>query len=100
MRISDWSSDVCSSDLHAVHRDHRVVLGDDLLPGNIEHLLHHVHLAADTIEERGVEIESRRRDLGEAAEMLDRVLIALVDDLYARHQVKSTRTSKIGRAHV
>ena len=37
---------------HAVDRDHRIVLGDDLLARNVEHLLHHVDLAADAVEER------------------------------------------------
>src|SRR3546814_4017590 len=33
MRISDWSSDVCSSDLRAVERDHAILGGelDDLI---------------------------------------------------------------------
>jgi hypothetical protein len=73
---------------HAIGRHHRVVAGDDLLPRNVDHLLHHVHLAADAIEERGVEVEPRSRDRREAAEMLDRILIALRDDLHAGEQVK------------
>jgi hypothetical protein len=43
----------------SVDRDHRIVLGDDLLAGDVEHLLHHVHLAADPVEEGHVEIEPR-----------------------------------------
>src|SRR3546814_14843517 len=74
MRISDWSSDVCSSDL-----DHRIVLGDDLLPWNVEHLLHHVHLAPDAVEDRHDEVEPRLRRLVVTAEALDRIGIALLD---------------------
>src|SRR3546814_10765580 len=74
MRISDWSSDVCSSDL-----DHRIVLGDDLLPWNVEHLLHHVHLAPDAVEDRHDEVEPRLRRMGVTAEALDRIGIALLD---------------------
>ena len=70
----------------AVDRDHGIVLGDDLLAGDVEHLLHHVHLAADAVEEGGVEVEAGAGDSGEAAEMLDRVLIALADDLHAGEQ--------------
>ena len=36
----------------AVDRDGGVVLGDHLLLGNVDHLLHHVHLAADPVDER------------------------------------------------
>jgi hypothetical protein len=52
-------------------------------PGNVEHLLHHVHLAADAVEEGRDEVEAGLGDAHEAAEMLDRVTIALVDDLDA-----------------
>src|SRR3546814_14410639 len=47
MRISDWSSDVCSSDLH-----HLAVLGDGI--GTFQHLHHHRaggHEAAEVVEE-------------------------------------------------
>ena len=37
---------------HGVDPDHRVVAGDDLLPGDIEHLLHHVDLLAHAVDER------------------------------------------------
>ena len=72
---------------HPVDRDHRIVLGDDLLPRDIEHLLHHVNFAAHAIEEGRVEIEAWPSDCGEAAEMFYRVVIALADDLDAGHQV-------------
>src|SRR3546814_18195175 len=53
MRISDWSSDVCSSDLHAaagVAEDHRVEQGD-LLPHRRQH--------ADRIERAAQERQRR-----------------------------------------
>src|SRR3546814_20108997 len=40
MRISDWSSDVCSSDLH---------LGDHCVGGGLHVLACHVHPAADLV---------------------------------------------------
>ena len=75
----------------AVDRDHRIVLGDDLLARDVEHLLHHVDLAADPIEERRDEVEAGLRHADEAAEMLDRVAIALMDDLHADHHDTEAR---------
>lgn len=37
---------------HGVYADHGVILCDDLLPRNVENLLHHIHLAAHAIKER------------------------------------------------
>jgi hypothetical protein len=34
---------------HAIDLHHRVVLGDDLLRGHVQHLFHHVDLAADAV---------------------------------------------------
>ena len=45
-------------------------------------------LRPDPVEEGREEIEARARDGGEAAEIFDRVLIALADDLHAREQVQ------------
>ena len=72
----------------AVDRDHRIVLGDDLLAGDVDHLLHHVDLVTDAIEEGRDEVEAGLGDADEAAEMLDRIAIALVDDLHADHHVE------------
>ena len=36
----------------AIDRDRRVILGDDFLLRHVDHLLHHVHLAADAVNER------------------------------------------------
>ena len=49
-------------DLH-----HDVVLGDHLLARHVEHLLHHVHLAPDAVEDGRVEVQAGARDRGEAA---------------------------------
>ena len=73
---------------HAVDRHHGIILGDDLLPRNIDHLLHHVDLATHGIEEGGVEIEARLGDFGEAAEAFDRILIALPHHLHADREVE------------
>ena len=42
-----------------VDRDGRVVLRDHVLLRDAHHLLHHVHLAADAVEERHDEVEAR-----------------------------------------
>jgi hypothetical protein len=43
---------------------------------------------ADAIEKRRDEVEARLRNPNEAPEMLDRVAIALMDDLHSDHHVK------------
>src|SRR3546814_5086432 len=40
MRISDWSSDVCSSDLHAVRRRSAPLAKDSLRPGKGDDVVH------------------------------------------------------------
>ena len=60
-----------------VDRHHGVVLGDDLLARYIEHLLHHVDLLADLLDEGDDDVEARPHDLAELAEALKRVLEAL-----------------------
>ena len=57
------------------------------------HLLHHVDLVADAIEERRDEVEAGLADADETAEVLDRIAIALVDDLHADHHVERARTA-------
>src|SRR5205814_2602140 len=73
---------------HAVDRDHRIVLGDDLLAWDLKDLLHHVDSAADAIEERRDIIESRFGNADEPPEMFDRVAIALAHDFDAGHHVE------------
>jgi hypothetical protein len=86
-----------------VDRDHGIVLGDDLLAGDVEHLLHHVDLAADAVEEGRHEIEAGLRDADEAPEVLDRVSMSLMNDLYAHNheqQRKHCDGSHQGGQHV
>ena len=61
----------------AVHRHGGVVLGDHLLFGNVDHLLHHVHLAADAIEIGNDKVQPRRQRARILAEPLDGPVIAL-----------------------
>src|SRR5581483_5552865 len=63
-----------------------VVLGDDLLLGDRNHLLHHVHLAADAVEVWHDQVEARRQRSGVAAEPLDGPGVALVHGLHAGKQ--------------
>ena len=65
-------------------------------PGNLKDLLHHVDFAADAIEEGRHIIEAGLGDANEAAEMLDRVAIALADDLHAHHHVKKHKNRNRG----
>ena len=71
---------------HAIHRHRGVIAGDDLLTGNVDHLLHHVHLAPDAVEIRNDEIQARRERAGEFAEPFDGPVIALRHGLHAREQ--------------
>src|SRR3546814_13269235 len=45
MRISDWSSDVCSSDLH--RRGHEVLAFEQLAAGPVDAVLHHAFAGGD-----------------------------------------------------
>src|SRR3546814_5135651 len=56
MRISDWSSDVCSSDLHALKHtgqlgeaDAAYAVASQSCPGQMEPLKCRAHLARDTV---------------------------------------------------
>src|SRR3546814_10108604 len=102
MRISDWSSDVCSSDLPAPAR-HRAFVGgtadaiDDLmaLPPEIKHLRDKLRRVLQVAIELNRAIARRRLVGGE-----QRALIAAVarkaDDMHLR----VPRRHEIGRAHV
>ena len=76
---------------HAIDRDHGIVLGDDLLSGDLKDLLHHVDSAADAIEKRSHVVEPRLGHPDEPSEMLDRVPVALADDLHAHHHVEQRK---------
>ena len=43
---------------HAIDLDHGVVAGDDLLAGNLQHPLHHVHLRTNPLHERDDDTEA------------------------------------------
>src|SRR3546814_5811911 len=77
MRISDWSSDVCSSDLH----------GDAALAGDPEALL-------DQRRRAGVDLR-RPHHAGHPA---GRMAVGLVDDLDGALQTALARRLEIGRA--
>jgi hypothetical protein len=66
---------------HAVDLHQRVVLGDDLLGGDVQHRLHHVHFGADLVDHRDDQLQARREGAGIAAPTLHRVLHALGDGL-------------------
>ncbi len=78
----------------AVHRHGGVVLGDHLLLGNADHLLHHVHLAADAIEIGNDDVEPRRQRAGVFAEPLDGPVEALRHRLDAGEQRKNNQQHK------
>src|SRR3546814_13598019 len=74
MRISDWSSDVCSSDLHAVrfvHQHHRAVL-----LGNGDHLLQWRDIAQHRID--ALEDDELARFGGKPADALVQIPDAVV----------------------
>ncbi|MNE04412.1 hypothetical protein D3C80_969410 [compost metagenome] len=65
----------------AVDLHHGVVPGDDLLGRHVQHLLHHVHPAADALDERRQDVNPRRQGLGVFAEAFDREFTTLRHDL-------------------
>ncbi len=66
-----------------VDGDGGVVLGDDILLRDVDHLLHHVHLAADAVDERNDDVEAGLQRAGVPAEPLDGPIVALRDGLDA-----------------
>src|SRR3546814_3311384 len=60
MRISDWSSDVCSSDLYPVRRKGNAGLGEQPNPGLFEKAK--IHGIVDVIQ--GIQIRSEERRVG------------------------------------
>ena len=69
-------------EVDAIDRHHGVVLGDDVLRGNIDHLLLHVHLVADALHHRDQDVQARLQRPRIAAEGLDRVVVALRHHLH------------------
>ena len=64
-----------------VHLDPDVVLGDHLLARHVQHLLHHIHPAAHRLDEGHEDGDAGLERSRVSAELLDRVFIALRDDL-------------------
>ena len=80
----------------AIDRDHGVVLGDDLLRGHVQDLLHHVQPGADPLDEGCDDVQPGPQGAHVAAEPLDRVFHALRRRLDARrdeHHSDAGRTS-------
>ena len=71
---------------HRVHADHGVVLGDDFLPRNIEHLLHHVDLVTDAIDEGVDDVQAGIGGEVIFPEPFDGIDEALFHDAHAHHQ--------------
>src|SRR3546814_14891561 len=108
MRISDWSSGVCSSDLHLTvirHEDHDRVLA---LPGAIERVEHPADLLIDQVAHRPISgtdeavILVAHRVIGETG--IAAIGAAMVDPLEGRlvvqfaRNVLGQRDREIGRA--
>ena len=53
--------DQCLIEHHRVHGDARVVLGDDFLTRDVQHLLHHVYAPSDALDERLDEVKTGRQ---------------------------------------
>ncbi len=70
----------------AVDRHGGVVLGDHFLFGNVDHLLHHIHLATDPIEIGNDQVQTRRQRAGVFAEPLDGPVKPLRHSLHAGEQ--------------
>ena len=77
----------------AVDRYRGVVLGDHLLLGNADHLLHHVHLAADAVEIGDDDVQPRRQRAGVFAESLDGPVVPL------RHRLDAGKQRKDHQQH-
>ena len=64
-------------EVDAVDRHHGVVAGDDVLRGDVDHLLLHVHLGADALHDGNEDVQAGAERARVAAEVLDRVVVAL-----------------------
>ena len=71
---------------NAVHLHHGVILGDHLLARHLHHLLHHVELAPDAVDEGDDQGKAGAQRTGVAAEALDRIVPALRHDFDARRE--------------
>src|SRR3546814_19640728 len=79
MRISDWSSDVCSSDLHRSHRLAPLVIGhphDKRILDRRMGLERFLDLFGIDLFARGVDAEAAPAEQGQAAIRLDRAPVS------------------------
>src|SRR3546814_4394435 len=100
MRISDWSSDVCSSDLAGVLREARRLLGDQLAAlGRVEHHLRVGELHPVVVEADHVE-DGRREEAVTVGRRAERHLapLAHLQPTLERHAVEH-RNDAVQRAH-
>src|SRR3546814_5317208 len=98
MRISDWSSDVCSSDLEVDRTDLRILRElqkDGRLP--IVELANHIALSATACQRRVKKLEDSGVIAGYAA-LLDPVALGQQVDAFVRVSIERQSTDTIGRA--
>src|SRR3546814_14170448 len=86
MRISDWSSDVCSSDLREVIGAEPVLPNDDRVTGNRTHLFH---------EAREMEGDLRIGRLIVGFRWSDRLCLSEAVGLYDRKRVVSGKSVSV-----
>src|SRR3546814_5053546 len=96
MRISDWSSDVCSSDLIGRHVDRKPAIAADL--ARVQPVIDH----ADAEEERGRDDAVAEHDDQRAFDpLLIKGIEARGDDRHVRdRRIGDQLFHEIGRAHV
>src|SRR3546814_3307888 len=81
MRISDWSSDVCSSDLHPIHRGHMTGQGRVAVRTAADHQLALVVTSRAADQRIGFHYAKRVDDLAQAGRDVNRlVLFEVVED--------------------
>src|SRR3546814_8142651 len=125
MRISDWSSDVCSSDLLAIRRVETVVLREGRLSLSLHQEKQRRSQKSDFVSMVSHELRTPLQAIGTAADLLERfgdqmseperreetrtirgevgTLARLVDDVLVMGRAEATADSRgheIGRAHV
>lgn len=62
---------------NGIGRNRGIVFGDHLLGRHVQHLLHHVQLGADALDEGGDEVKARLQRAGITPEALDCIAVAL-----------------------
>src|SRR3546814_6649638 len=106
MRISDWSSDVCSSDLRAFDGDHHVVGRFNLSPADDVMITVERPLGIDTREQMVASILSKKLTAGARHLVLDipvgptAKVRSHEDAVRLRKLFEYVAGEQIGRAHV